>query len=557
MSDLDLLVPDADGYHHPATEEELAALVRHAYAYRRQLRVRGAGHTAPTAAIQTDDGPGAKNEINVMLDRYRAVRWIDRANGIVEVEAGCNLGIDPRDPTGTSTLENGLLHQLDAAGWALPTLGGITHQTVSGFLSTGSSGGTIRHSIADAVVAVRFIDGTGEVRTASRAEAPDLLAAIGVAFGLLGVISTVTFACVPRFDIQGQESITGYDDCPVDVFGGGSADRPSLESFLRDAEYARLMWWPQKGFERIVVWQARAVPSEPTFERRPYTEIARPQQLIAGLLLTILGNLDDLSAVPPKLDPIFDQVDDEIEAALERFGLADPIAATLGDVVAAILEGGVDGALDFPGMQLLARKLRERLSDVLPFVLSGFVPLDRETRGGEPQRVQDHAWLGLPMDNGVDDDLVPMWFSELWVPLSKAHELVTVLREHFERGGLAATGTFAFELYGSKASPYWLSPSFGEDAVRVDLLWFARNAGSPETDFYPQFWELLRPLGFRLHWGKYLPVDQTPERRWARYIADRHPRWSDFAALRRTLDPGGIFLTEYWRERLLLDDVTG
>jgi hypothetical protein len=39
-----------------------------------------------------------------------------------------------------------------------------------------------------------------------------------------------------------QETITTIEDCAVDLFGGDG--RPSLEAFLRDAEYARVQWWP-------------------------------------------------------------------------------------------------------------------------------------------------------------------------------------------------------------------------------------------------------------------------------------------------------------------------
>ena len=30
-----------------------------------------------------------------------------------------------------------------------------------------------------------------------------------------------------------------------------------LGAFLRDTDYARLMWWPQAGVERVTTWQAR------------------------------------------------------------------------------------------------------------------------------------------------------------------------------------------------------------------------------------------------------------------------------------------------------------
>jgi D-arabinono-1,4-lactone oxidase len=55
-----------------------------------------------------------------------------------------------------------------------------------------------------------------------------------------------------------QETITTIEDCAVDLFGGDG--RPSLEAFLRDAEYARVQWWPQRGAERVLVWQRRQIP---------------------------------------------------------------------------------------------------------------------------------------------------------------------------------------------------------------------------------------------------------------------------------------------------------
>src|SRR5258706_656356 len=95
-----------------------------------------------------------------MLDRYIGVTF-DDARMRVTVQAGCHLGRDPRDPTRTSTWENSLLAQLESRGWALPDLGGGSHQTVSGFLMTGSCGGTVIHAIEDAVVGWRIVDGTG------------------------------------------------------------------------------------------------------------------------------------------------------------------------------------------------------------------------------------------------------------------------------------------------------------------------------------------------------------------------------------------------------------
>jgi FAD/FMN-containing dehydrogenase len=43
------MVAGADGFHHPADQVELVALVRAAYREGRQLRVRGAAHSVAHA----------------------------------------------------------------------------------------------------------------------------------------------------------------------------------------------------------------------------------------------------------------------------------------------------------------------------------------------------------------------------------------------------------------------------------------------------------------------------------------------------------------------------
>ena len=544
-----------DGFYHPTAESELVELIRWARAEGLQLRVRGAGHTFPPGAILTDHGPGSSpREINLLLDRYRSVEWLDRPNGILRAQAGCHLSVDPYDPL--SRLENGLLAYLDEAGFALPTLGGISHQTVAGFLSTGSSGGTVKYHISDAVLEIRLIDGTGKIWELSRQNNPDLFHAAGVSMGLLGVISSVTFQGVPRFNIEGQEAITGYSDCKVDLFGSGGAGRPSLEQWLREIEEGRILWWPQKGLERLVVWEAQRIPWQPGFEPQPYQELGANAEIsgvLAGVLLTLLGNLDDLRVVPAKLRPVFVQLDRSVQDELEQLGLPEAAATALAELLSRILEAGADGVLDFPGMKLVAHEVRKHLASIIPALYRLFVPLDRDARKGQPQTFRDFGWHGLPMDNGVDDQLLPSWFSELWFPLERMGEVVRTLKQHFEAGGLAATGTYSFEIYTSKKNDFWLSPSFGDqDHGRVNIFWFAHNAGDPNV-FYDQFWRLLEPLGFRLHWGKFLPPDPAPAKHWARYFRSRYPRWDDFLALRRELDPSAVFLTQYWREHLGLE----
>jgi hypothetical protein len=147
------------------------------------------------------------------------------------------------------------------------------------------------------------------------------------------------------------------------------------------------------------------------------------------------------------------------------------------------------------------------------------------------------------MDNAASDELLPTEFTEAWIPLKHTVAVVTALRDHYEAGGFGATGTYACEIYAAKASPMWLSPAYGEDMIRIDLFWFAGNRSDPERDYFPQFWKLLDRFAPRYHWGKYFPTCPAD-------LTGRYPMWPKFAELRQQHDPGGVFVTPYWREKL-------
>lgn len=500
----------ADGFFHPSSEEEIVALVRRARHEGRQLRVRGSAHSVP-AAIRTDE-PG--RHIDVMLDRYRAVTF-DDARLRVTVQAGCNLGEDPRDPTRSATWEASLLAKLDARGWALPDLGGVTHQTVAGFLMTGSCGGTVTHAFDDAVVGFRLVDGTGRVHELARGD--DRFDAIVSSLGLLGVVSTVTFQCVPRYDIVGREDVTAESDCAYGLFGDGAA---GLEGFLRRAEYARLMWWPQHGVRRVVTWQARRMREDDYDEstgprgalrRKPYRAVAhsiRDPRVggVVNLAAQSAGGLlyDALAGAARTYEPLARR-----SRVLERAGV---------------------------------RVRNAFAARVLPPVLRQFVQTT-----DEPQRFWDTWCHGLPMDNQMSERSLPTEFTEIWVPLERTGEVMRALRAHYDRAGYDATGSFICEVYAARSTRGWMHPGHDRDSLRIDLFWFARNAGDPTRGWFVQFWELLRPFAYRLHWGKHLPRD--PELGW-RHLRRQLPRWDDFFALRAQWDPGDVFLTRYWRDAL-------
>jgi hypothetical protein len=573
----------SDGLAHPASEEELAELVRSAYREGRQLRVSGASHSI-AHAIYTDPHdalpnrvsqhePPAGNGTNVALDRYRGWRVRDEGRKLVEADAGIHLGRDPGDPLGESSLQASLLYQLaEQKGWSLLDTGGVTHQTVSGFTATGSSGGSLQYSANLNVFGFRFIDGRGDVHEVTREDAdPDEFFASVPNLGLLGVVSKIVFECVDAFDIAGQEATTSIEECSVDLFGEGGGDRPSLERFLREAEFARVEWWPQRGAERVLTWQAQRLAPQPGFRPKRYRRFGeRPEatQHLISILFTILGNLDDLSLAKARLEDDFDELEGVLAALAEARGLG-VAGKVLAQALSRGIEFGVDAAITV--LEPAAPLIRRELPDFFPRLLDAFVPLDIEKDGlekGEPQSFRDVGWQGLPMDNAVSDVLLPSGFTEVWLPLRRTGEAMRVLRDYFgspddDREAYRRTGTYTWELYAAMPEPFWLNASYsaGDDewsdgAFRIDPYWFAETSDDPTSGLFLGLWTVLRDAGipYRLHWGKFQPAFPRRDRTWVDFFRSQYPRWDDFLALRERRDPNNIFLTSYWRDRFGLWD---
>lgn len=183
-----------------------------------------------------------------------------------------------------------------------------------------------------------------------------------------------------------------------------------------------------------------------------------------------------------------------------------------------------------------------RLNRIMPRIINQFVDLDRT------EKFWDEGWKLLPMDNQIDERLMPLEFTEMKIPLSRTMEVINALNEHFLRYRVLATGTFGLEIYPCKRSDFWLSPAYGtDDFLKIDVIWFRNRTSDPVTTFYPQYWELLKQFDFRLHWGKFLPA---PSQAWRHYIHSQYPKWTDWRAIRDEFDPDRVFVTDYWARHL-------
>jgi microsomal dipeptidase-like Zn-dependent dipeptidase len=564
----------ADDLHYPPNIHEIIRLVQRARREGRTIRVRGDGHSV-APAIYADPldtipnrvrGPAAlsRRNINVSLDRCSAFgakpTYVVKSpkERLIEVDGGMRM----RD----------LLQRLsDKEHWMLRGTGGIAHQTVAGFTATASAGGSLTRSVNDSIHGFSLIDGCGRCWEVDRGD-PEF-GALAPNLGLLGVVYKVRFCCEENFAVCGDQATTSSANSRVALLAATASGRQSLTEFLTTTPYARIEWWPQRDAERVVVWRAKpkAVPS-PYRDRRPYAlfgRYPRSKQAIFGLIYTVMGNVDDLGHMREQLAEVLEhaRADGEIRVELLA-GLRE--LGRLGNALADLIEGtpGRD-LLPVDHEKLLGRLVREEMPHLFPRLLSMCVPVDA-TSEGTP--FDDYASCTLPMDDTVDDDYMPVEFTEIWMPMGRVDDVMQILHTYFDlprperpederidaQTAYERTGTFAIELYATEANQFWLNPAYSdggdiwkEGAFRVNPFWYGRNAEDPAVEFFPQFWDLLRAkdIPYRLHWGKYLPlVERDPG--WVRHIRAQYARWHQFLELRRKRDPDGIFLTEYWRDHL-------
>ena len=175
----------------PRSVDELAALVASASDLGQKVKAVGSGHSFTSAA--------ATNGRMVRLESLSGILNVDRAKCQVTVGAGTRL----------SDL-NTLLH---SEGLALANLGDIAYQTVAGAISTSTHGtGKALTGLAGQVVAMKLINGQGEIIECSKSVNPQIFDVARVSVGALGIITEYTLQAVPSFRLRALEQPMRLDD---------------------------------------------------------------------------------------------------------------------------------------------------------------------------------------------------------------------------------------------------------------------------------------------------------------------------------------------------------
>jgi L-gulono-1,4-lactone dehydrogenase len=197
---------------HPTSVDEVAAVVRAARERGLTIKAIGAGHSF------TDIGA----TIGVMVDisAIAGVIHADAATGRVTLGAGTHLYDLPA--------------LLDPLGLALENMGDIDRQTIAGATSTGThgTGGRFR-GLAAQIVAMKLVTANGAVLSVSETENTELLPAVRLGLGALGIVVEITLQCVPSFLLKAVEHPEPFD-AVLDSF-----EQRSVES-----DHFEFYWWP-------------------------------------------------------------------------------------------------------------------------------------------------------------------------------------------------------------------------------------------------------------------------------------------------------------------------
>lgn len=172
----------------------------------------------------------------------------------------------------------------------------------------------------------------------------------------------------------------------------------------------------------------------------------------------------------------------------------------------------------------------------------------------ESKNFRDHWFIALPNDDqALIDSVMRVQFTEIWIDVEHTEKVMAVLNDLFKKDPLAA-GNFGVELYGAKASPFWMSHSYGRNVIRVDPYWWEYNPMGNLQEFFTKYWNVLLTIPTaRLHWGKHFPAVGThfgdivigPE-----YVKSAFPKFREWLKFREHFDPHQVFVTEYWRSLL-------
>jgi FAD-linked oxidoreductase len=250
-------------------------LVRAAAGAGLPIKAVGAGHSFTGIAV----APGVLLE----LDDLSGLVLVDRERSRVTLRAGTRLHDIPR--------------LLEPFGLAMPNLGDIDRQSVAGAISTGTHGtGSAFGGIATQVVGVTMVTADGELLTSDAEQEPELLPALALGLGALGILVEVTLQCVPAFVLHAVERPEPLDELLPELLDRAAA-----------VDHFEFYWFPHTA-TALTKTNHRLPGDAPTRPLRPVAKWV-DDTLLANGVYRILCNTGVVApAIVPRVNRLADRL---------------------------------------------------------------------------------------------------------------------------------------------------------------------------------------------------------------------------------------------------------
>lgn len=194
----------------PRSTQDVVDAVRAARDLGLRVKAIGAGHSFTGIAV----APGIQLDMSAMT----GVRAVDGT----------------RVTLGAGTVLHDLQALLDPHGLALQNMGDIDSQTIAGATSTGTHGTGARFGgLATRITGATLVTGDGSVLTVNEKENANLLPAVSLGLGALGILVDITVDCVPSFVLSAVERPEPLDE----VLGG-------WEQRVDESDHFEFYWFP-------------------------------------------------------------------------------------------------------------------------------------------------------------------------------------------------------------------------------------------------------------------------------------------------------------------------
>jgi L-gulonolactone oxidase len=204
----------------------------------------------------------------------RRVLSVDRRNEQITVEAGIRL--------------NELNERLAAEGLALSSLGSYSQQSLAGALATGTHGSGARFGvIAKNAVGFRLVTPAGKILDINDKDA-ELLSAVRVSVGALGIVTAVTLRCEAAFNLSSEMELLPFDEALA-----------RMDEIVDSNDHVKFWWLPYT--QQMRVFRINRTAEQPSRKRFPSPFTIAQGALngrhhVAGLLPLVIPTLNRATA---------------------------------------------------------------------------------------------------------------------------------------------------------------------------------------------------------------------------------------------------------------------